>query len=86
MENEEFFDYETIVIPMEDGVDQECAILCTFMLEDKEYIVVSAIENDELADDAYIFALTREGEDYIIDNIEDDDEYERAAQAYEEME
>ena len=86
MENEEMMDYETIVIPMEDGKDEECAILATFMVDDKEYIVVSPIVDDELSDDAYMFALTREGDDMIIDNIEDDDEYEKAAKAYEELE
>ena len=41
------FDVDTIFVPMEDGTEQEYAILDEFDLEGKNYMILSAIEDDE---------------------------------------
>jgi len=85
MENEEYQDYETLVIPMEDGEDKECAILEVFECNGKQYIAVAPIENDELGEDTYVYNYMEDGDEIELTNIEDDDEFEMVAKAFDEL-
>lgn len=83
MDNEEMF--ETLLIPMEDGTEIECAILDDFEVLGKKYIIVGTIEGDELTDEEYLYSYEEEGEDIIISSIEDDDELEAVYAEYEKL-
>ena len=85
MADEEIFEVEveTITLPLEDGTDQEFVILDEFEAEGNKYIVVATIaEDDTIGEDNYIYGYREDGDDIIIDYIEDDDEYDRVAEAY----
>lgn len=80
---EEGIEIEVFTLTMEDGRDQEFVILDEFGLDGKNYIVVTTIdENDNIGEDEYIYGCTEEGDDLLIDYIEDDEEYDRVAAAY----
>ncbi len=85
MSNEFFEDIEVevITLTMEDGKEQEFIIIDEFELDGKNYIVLSTIdEEDNIGSDEYIYGCTEEGDDLIIDYIDDDDEYDRICAAY----
>lgn len=85
--NEEMLELETILLPDEDGNDQEYAILDTFSFEDKQYMVICQVEGDTIDDsDSELLRYTVEGEDMILDSIEDDEEFNRAVAYYASME
>jgi len=83
MDNEEMF--ETLLIPMEDGTEMECAILDDFEVLGKKYIVVGPIEGDELTDEEYLYSYEEEGEDIIITSIDSDEELEAVYAEYEKL-
>ncbi len=82
---EEEMSFETFILPMEDGTEQEFAILDEFEFEGKGYILVSAVEDDELSDEMVLYNCEYDDEDMIINYIEDEEEYKRVAEAYDAM-
>ena len=82
---DDVIEIETITMPMEDGTEQEFAILDDFEFEGKTYIVVSMIKDDDIDEDIYIYGYQEDGDDVIIDYIEDDEEYEKVCAAYDEL-
>lgn len=75
----------TITLTMEDDSVVECAVLAIYPVDDKLYISLVPLDEDgELAADEvylYRFRTTEEGSP-VLSNIEDDDEYEAASQAF----
>lgn len=78
-------DHSTITLTMEDDTEVECAILTVFPVEDKKYIALLPLDENGQNEDGevflYVFTET-EGGDPMLANIVDDDEYERAAIAF----
>lgn len=78
-------EHRTITLTMEDDTEVECAILTIFPVEQNEYIALLPLdENGENHDGEvflYTFSHTPDG-DPMLANIEDDSEYEKAAQAF----
>lgn len=77
--------HRTITLTMEDDTEVECAILTVFPIEDREYIALLPLDengqNQEGEVYLYKFARTEQG-DPILSNIEEDDEYNQAAIAF----
>ena len=82
---EEEMSFETFILPMDDGTEQEFAILDEFEFEGKGYILVSAVLDDELAEEMVLYNCEYDGDDMIINYIEDEEEYKRVAEAYDTM-
>lgn len=83
MANEELMELETILLPNEDGTEQEYAILDTFNFEDRQYMVICEVEGDTVDDEnAELLRYRVENEEIILDSIEDDDEFNRAVAFY----
>ena len=91
-------EFDTIILTDDDGQDHEFLHLDTLDLEGSTYFVLMPItegdeetesseEEDEDADEAIILKLGKdaEGNEMLID-IEDDDEWEKVADAWENME
>lgn len=78
----------TITLTMDDDTEVECAILTIFPVEDKEYIALLPLDENGQNQSGevylYTFALT-EGGDPILSNIESDEEYNKAAIAFDTM-
>lgn len=78
----------TITLSLEDGTDVECGVLSIFPAGDKEYIALVPLteEDDEAEGEVFLYRYeeTEDGEPKLS-NIEDDDEYEIVADAFDEM-
>ena len=55
-------EYEVISIPVSDGTEKEFAIMDTFTVEEKHYMAVSLIEEDEIQEGVYLYRY-RDAED-----------------------
>lgn len=87
-EFEEMIEDEIITLTMDDGETVRCAALGIFEAEnEKEYIAFLPVDGDD-ADSGQVY-LYRYSEDEngepILENIVDDDEFEIAAEAFDEM-
>jgi len=86
MENQrqdEYMEFETFMITMSDGKEQECAIVDEFDFEGRHYILAAEIHDDQVADGAYLCRSREEQDGFVVERIETKDEYERAVKAYE---
>ena len=87
MEKEEmYFEIDTIMIPLEDGSEMECAIMDEFEAEGRNYMVLSPIEGeDEIGEDEYLYRYEEDGDDVILSYIDDEEELARISELYSEM-
>lgn len=74
----------TIVLFDEDGNEVEFELIASLDVDDNTYVIVTPTEED--TDDAYILRVEQDenGEDVFV-GIEDDDEFNAVAEAYEEL-
>ena len=77
--------HNTISLTLEDDTEVECAILTIFPVDQKEYIALLPLDdngqNEEGEVYLYAFSRTEKG-DPMLSNIESDDEYDKAAEAF----
>ena len=75
----------TITLTMEDDTEVECAILTIYPVEDKEYIALLPLDENGQNEngEVYLYAFSRTPDgDPMLANIDDDEEYVRAADAF----
>lgn len=78
----------TITLTMEDNTEVECAILTIFPVDKNEYIALLPLdENGQNSNgEVYLYKFRRsESGDPILANIEDDGEYSKAADAFDDI-
>lgn len=78
-------DHSTITLTLDDNREVECAILTIFPVNEKEYIALLPLdENGQNTDgEVYLYSFTEtESGDPMLANIEDDEEYSKAADAF----
>ncbi len=77
----------TVTLTLDNDEVVECAVLTIYSVDEKEYIALLPLEEDgdNEEGDVYIYRYveTEDGEP-TLENIEDDDEYEAAADAFDE--
>ena len=77
----------TVTLTLDNDEEVECAVLTIYSVGDKEYIALLPLNEDGESDDGdvylYRYTETADGEP-DLDIIEDDDEYEAAADAFDE--
>ena len=77
--------HKTITLTMEDDTEVECAILTVFPVDAKEYIALLPLDENGQNESGevylYAFARTESGEP-MLSNIESDEEYAKAAVAF----
>ena len=80
-------DEVTVTLTLDNDEVIECAVLTIYSVDEKEYIALLPLdengENEEGEVYIYRYVETEEGEP-TLENIEDDDEYEAAADAFDE--
>lgn len=81
MNEEQYQDFETIMLPTFDG-EVECAILDYFSFEGKKYAIVSPVEDDAISDAVEIFRYKENGEDITFNIVSDKKTFNRIAEAY----
>jgi uncharacterized protein YrzB (UPF0473 family) len=79
------YDEDIITLTLEDGKEIECAVIAVFPVEDKDYIALLPLENEE---DGEVFLYGYEEFDdgtFELVSIESDEEYEAVASAFDEI-
>lgn len=78
----------TITLTMEDDTEVDCAILTVFPVEGTEYIALLPLDDQGKNHDGevflFAFSKTEQG-DPILANIEDEDEYRAASEAFDQI-
>jgi uncharacterized protein YrzB (UPF0473 family) len=87
---EEEIELDTVTLTLEDDSELECAVIAIFPAGDRMYAaLVPLSENDELDEEAdvLIFRFIDNGDDKDpdLENIESDEEYEMACDAFDEL-
>ncbi len=76
----------TVSLTLDDDEIVNCAVLTTYMVGNREYIALLPLdENDENeSGDVYLYRYTEIHGEPALDNIDDDEEYEIASDAFDE--
>lgn len=76
----------TVTLTLEDDEVVDCAVLTTYSAGGREYIALLPLNEDGESEDGDVFLYRYEEVDGepTLDNIEDDDEYDIAADAFDE--
>ena len=84
IEKDENLPYMVIPIEMEDGSEVECEVLAIFPVDGKQYIAL--IDKDHEDSDIWLYRFVPVGEeDFNIEDIEDDKEFEKVEDAFNQM-
>lgn len=88
MNSEEYMeedDLGSVILTLDDDTELECSILCIYPVGDKEYIALLPMNDD--SDEVLIYRFIDNGEDQDpeLENIDDDDEYDAAVDAFDEI-
>ena len=76
----------TVTLTLENDEELECVVLTIYEAGGREYIALLPIDEDSENDegDVFIYRYAEVDGEPTLDNIEDDDEYEVAADAFDE--
>ncbi len=76
----------TVTLTLDNDETLECVVLTIYSVGDKEYIALLPIDEDGENEEGevYIYRYAEVDGEPTLDNIEDDDEYEAAADAFDE--
>ncbi|MBY6276704.1 DUF1292 domain-containing protein [Symbiobacterium thermophilum] len=84
-DHEHEHDDEIIVLTDEEGNEHEFSIVQVITVDGKDYAILLPIEDGEEAEEAVIMRIDEEdGEDVLVE-IESEEEFDRVADAWEEM-
>lgn len=67
----------------EEGVERELVPVCTFDCRNRDYVML--IDRNDAEADGVIFRMERDGEEVVLANIEDDEEWDAVMDIYEEI-
>lgn len=76
--------HDTITLTLEDDSQMECLVLTTLTVDNKEYIALLPLDEEEEEDGTvFLYQYVQNGEEDIdLINIEDDDEFEKVSDAF----
>ena len=77
----------TVTLTLDDDTELECVVLTIFTAGERDYIALLPMEGEDSEEGEvylYRYSETEDGTP-VLDNIEDDDEYEIVADAFDEM-
>lgn len=80
------FEHDSITLSLDDGTELNCMVIDIFSVDDKEYIALQPEEGEEEEDNVFLYRYIQDDDgDPQLLNIEDDDEFEAVADAFEEL-
>lgn len=77
----------TVTLTLDNDEELECAVLTIYEVEGQEYIALLPLDEEGSNDDGQVFLYRfheKDSGEPELENIEDDDEYERAADKFDE--
>lgn len=80
------YEHDSITLSLDDGTELDCIVLDIFTVDNKEYIALQPEEGEEEDDNVFLYRYIQDedGEPQLL-NIEDDEEFEAVADAFEEL-
>jgi uncharacterized protein YrzB (UPF0473 family) len=80
------FEHDSITLSLEDGTEINCIVLNIFSVNNNNYIALQPEEGEEDDENIYLYRFIQDdnGEPQLL-NIEDDEEFEAVADAFEEF-
>lgn len=80
-------EHDSITLSLDDGTELDCVVLDIFSVDDKDYIALQPEEVQEEDDNVFLYRFIQENEEDEpqLLNIEDDDEFEAVADAFQEL-
>ncbi|HBY70733.1 MAG TPA: DUF1292 domain-containing protein [Lachnospiraceae bacterium] len=79
-------EHDYITLSLDDGTELECIVLDIFTVDGKDYIALQPVEGEEDDDNVFLYRfIDHDDDEPELLNIEDDDEFEAVADAFEEM-
>ena len=88
---DEIDDYGIITLTLDDGTELECSIISIYSVGDNEQQYIALLPMDEAGEipeesEVLIYRFIDNGDDEpTLENIDDDDEFEMAADAFDEI-
>jgi hypothetical protein len=83
---DELKEYTTFHVTTKDGADVEMAVVDEFEYHNKNYVVGALIEGDTVKDEElYIYKAKVTEDDFTVEKINNQIEYQKIAKAYMEM-
>lgn len=83
----DYNEYITFHVTAKDGSEVEMAVMDEFDFEGKHYVVGAVIQDDTILDEGrYIYESVMNGDDFAVEKIKREYDYNRIAKAYMEME
>jgi uncharacterized protein YrzB (UPF0473 family) len=80
------YEHDSITLSLDDGTEITCVVLDIFTVDNKEYIALQPEDGEEEDDNVFLYRYIQEGDDEPqLLNIDDDDEFEAVADAFEEL-
>ena len=74
-----------VTLTLDDGREIDCEILCIYTVDEQDYLALLPPAGDDFEEgEALIYRFFEENEEPRIENIESEEEYEIAADAFEE--
>lgn len=71
----------TVTLTLDDDTELECAVVAIFPVNGREYIALLPIEDE--SEEVFLYRFNQsENDELELDNIEDDEEFEAVADAY----
>ncbi|MGB4657864.1 MAG: DUF1292 domain-containing protein [Mobilitalea sp.] len=79
-------EHDFITLSLDDGTELNCVVLDIFSVDNKDYIALQPEEGAEEDDNVFLYRFIQEGDgEPELLNIDDDDEFEAVADAFEEL-
>lgn len=81
-------EFDTMTLTLEDGSELTCGVISIFPVKDKQYIALLPLndENESEEGEVYLYQFVELDEENVdLINIEDDEEYELVADAFDEL-
>ena len=76
----------TVTLTLDDDTEVECVVLTIFTAGERDYIALLPMDGQEAEEgEVFLYRYTEEDGQPNLENIEDDDEYEIVADAFDEL-
>ena len=85
MSEQNYNEEVTVTLTLDDDTELECGVLTIYEVDGKEYIALLPMDEAENEDgEVFIYRYAEVDGEPTLENIEDDDEYEAAADGFDE--
>ena len=75
----------TVTLSLDDGSELECAVLTIYEAQGRQYIALLPLgETGDSDGEVYLYRFSEQDGEPLLENIEDDDEYEAASDGFDE--